>query len=64
MSDEDADLEFARSVFFVEKELGVFVDEDYPLMKYFSQVENLEWYFNEKEKNQRKQDNKTNTTLR
>ena len=31
----------AFAIFMLEKELGCFTDEDYPLMKFYSQLDNL-----------------------
>lgn len=39
----------AKDMFILEKELGFPVYEDYPLLKYYTQLENLVWY-KEKEK--------------
>jgi len=46
---DDVDKSFATAIFYVERELGTFVDEAYPLMKFFSQLEELKEHY-EKEK--------------
>ena len=45
----EIDKNFATSIFYVEKELGAFIDENYPLMKFFSQLEELKEHY-EREK--------------
>lgn len=39
---EDFEKSMALSMLVLEKELSVFIDEEYPLMKFWSQMENLE----------------------
>ena len=45
---------FATSIFYVEKETGAFVDENYPLMKFFSQVEEIQEHYKRQEAAMRK----------
>lgn len=44
----------AKNVFVLERELGFFITEDYPLMKFFKQLELLEEFEKEKEKHLKK----------
>jgi len=46
-------------MFILEKELGVFIDDKYPLLKVFSQIENLKRYKEEEQKSHKKGDIKT-----
>lgn len=46
---DEIDKSFATAVFYVEKELGAFIDDKYPLMKFFIQLEELKAHY-EKEK--------------
>lgn len=46
---DDVEKSFATSIFYVERELGAFIDEKYPLMKFFSQLEELNEHY-EREK--------------
>lgn len=46
-------------MFILEKELGVFIDDNYPLLKFFSQMENLKRYKEEERNANKKGDTKT-----
>ena len=50
---EDIDKNLSQSVFCIEKELGVCITEDYPLMKFFNQCEELQKYWEEQERHQK-----------
>jgi hypothetical protein len=41
---EDWELIMSRAIHRVERELGVLVTEDYPLIKFLNQLEMIEWY--------------------
>jgi len=47
---EDMEEEYAKSIFVLEKELGCHIDDNYPLMKFYSQLECLDWYRKEEKK--------------
>lgn len=46
--------ELSHTIHLVERELGVFVDEEYPLVKFWNQVDEIEWYREEEKKEQDK----------
>ena len=47
---DEIEQSFATAIFYVERELGVYIDENYPLLKFFSQLEEMkEHYRREKE---------------
>ena len=45
---DDFDNEIATTIFLVEREIGCLIDENYPLMKYFSQVEEITKFYEKK----------------
>ena len=52
---DSIELELSRAIFIIEKELGVYIDEEYPLMKFNNQFENLKWFKEEEAKAYKKQ---------
>lgn len=47
---EQVDAEMSRAIHIVERELGVCVDEDYLLVKFFNQLEEINWYREQEKK--------------
>lgn len=44
----------AKWVFILEKETGAFIDDNYPLLKFYSNMDSLQWYRKEEEKQTKK----------
>jgi len=59
VSTDKVEEELARSILFLEKELGVYIDENYPLTKFFSQLDNTKWYYKQKKAAERGKGKKT-----
>ena len=47
---KDQDGEMAYAMFIIEKELGCHIDEDYPYLKFMSELESLKRYREEEKK--------------
>jgi hypothetical protein len=43
-------LELSQAIHLVERELGVRIEDDYPLMKFFNQLDMIKWYRDEERK--------------
>ena len=56
----DLDKSFATAIFYVEKELGAHIDETYPLMKFFSQLEEVKEHY----QREKREYDKENSQLR
>lgn len=52
---KNLEVNLSRSISIIERELGFFVDEEYPLMKFFNQLEEITYYKKLQEKEYKKQ---------
>ena len=50
MDAEQIDKELSHAIHIVERELGVFIDEEYPLVKFWNQMDEIKWYREEEKK--------------
>ena len=58
---DDLDKSFATAIFYVEKELGAHIDETYPLMKFFSQLEEVKEHYEREKREYDSESNKLRT---
>ena len=49
-STEEIEEDYCRSIFLIEKELGHYIDDEYPLTKFLEETRLLHWYKNEEKK--------------
>ena len=54
------DANMASNIFYVEKELGAYITDDYPLIKLISQVEHLQEHYENSEKEKKRNNNTLN----
>ena len=48
---EEIEEDYCRAIFVIEKELGHYIDDEYPVMKFLEEIHLLNWY-KEQEKKQ------------
>ncbi len=48
-----------RAIFYLEKELSVFIDENYPLLKFYSQLDKFTEHNKEQERRQKEMNSST-----
>ena len=46
---DEIEEDYTHLVFRLEQELGHYIDEDYPLMKFWEEAQELEWYSKKQE---------------
>jgi hypothetical protein len=44
MNMDEIEEEYSKAVFIIEKELGHFIDDNYPVMKFLEEMRLLNWY--------------------
>lgn len=44
LSIDEIEDEYVHAIFTIEHELGHYIDEDYPLTKFWEEIKELEWY--------------------
>jgi hypothetical protein len=52
VGEDDWELRIARAIFTVEKELGIVITADYPIVKFLHQLEMISWWREEEAKDQ------------
>lgn len=58
---EDFEKRLSEAVFIIEKELHQYITEEYPLMKFYSQLENLKEFLDKQEEEYNKAETKAKT---
>jgi hypothetical protein len=41
---DEIEEEYVRAIYVIEKELGHFIDYNYPLIKFWEEIEQYQWY--------------------
>jgi len=50
LSIDNIEEEYCHAIYIIEKELGHYIDDEYPVIKFLQELENYHWYSKEEKK--------------